>query len=256
MPEHSAINPKPPSIDALHRCALQMADDQIPTGWELVASSGMARVACHLEDKIYYKEFLPRSPVEKLKALVKGSRATRARLNSEALLRAGFQAPESIAWGKLARGREYLFSYAVPGAGVTQWLRSKLNQRDPESLALRRQLLRELGVFIGRLHATGFIHGDLRPSNVLAAKYEDKFQFSLIDNERNLRQLPPPGKLLLKNLMQLNMLLPSDITRSDRLRFFQAWHSQMRDLSEVEARLLAVRAHQWARRRLQAKGKL
>lgn len=216
----------------------------------------MARVACHLEDKIYYKEFLPRSPVEKIKAWVKGSRATRARLHSEALLQAGFQAPKTITWGELDRGREYLFSYAVPGAGVTQWLRSKLSERDPESLALRRQLLRELGIFIGRLHATGFIHGDLRPSNVLAAKYEDRFQFSLIDNERNIRQIPPPGKLLLKNLMQLNMLLPTDLTRSDRMRFFQGWRSQMRDLSELEARLLGVQAHQWARRRLQAKGKL
>ena len=233
-----------------------MSNKQLPPGWQLVASSKMARVACRLEDNIYYKEFFPRSRVEKLKALIKGSRATRARLHSEALLLAGFQAPKSISWGQLPGGKEYLFSHAVPGAGVTSWLHSKLRDRDPESLALRRQLLTELGIFIGRLHATGFIHGDLRPSNVLAMKGSEKFQFSLIDNERNIRRTPAPGKLVLKNLMQLNMLLPADLTRSDRLRFFKAWHSQMRDLSEVEARLLAIQAYQWACMRLRAKGKL
>jgi tRNA A-37 threonylcarbamoyl transferase component Bud32 len=188
--------------------------------------------------------------------VVKGSRATRARRNSEALWKAGFEAPTNIAWGTLPGGREYLFTHAVPGAGVTQWLRFDLCTRDPASLALRRQLLRELGVFIGRLHATGFIHGDLRPSNVLAAKGMERFQFSLIDNERNIQQTPPPGKLVLKNLMQLNMLLPTDLTRTDRMRFFSAWHSQMRDLTEVEARLLAIEAYRWACRRLRAKGKI
>lgn len=216
----------------------------------------MARVACHKGDNIYYKEFLPRSPLEKLKALVKGSRATRARLHSEALLLAGFDAPVNIAWGKLSGGREYLFTHAVAGAGITQWLRFTLTARDPASLDQRRQLLRELGIFIGRLHATGFIHGDLRPSNVLAVKHAQRFQFSLIDNERNVQQIPPAGKGLLKNLMQLNMLLPTDLTRSDRMRFFKSWRSQMRDHSDTEAELLAVQAYQWACRRLKAKGKL
>lgn len=215
----------------------------------------MARVAFHPEAKIYYKEFLPRSPVEKLKALVKGSRATRARRHSEALLQSGFTAPENIAWGKLPGGREYLYTHAVAGAGVTDWLRQKLTGRDPESLRIRRQLLVDLGIFIGRLHASGFTHGDLRPSNVLAERVSDRFQFSLIDNERNVQQKPPAGKLVLKNLMQLNMLLPTDLTRSDRMRFFHGWHSQRRDLSNVEARALATEAYLWARRRLRAKGK-
>jgi serine/threonine protein kinase len=235
---------------------LQLASQELPQGWELVGSSGMARVASHRDDGIFYKEFLPRSPLEKLKAMVRGSRATRARLHSEELLKSGFEAPENIAWGKLAGGREYLFTYAVPGEGITDWLRRILVTRDSAALQLRRQLLRELGVFIGRLHYTGFIHGDLRPSNVLAQHEHDRFRFFLIDNERNSQQKPAPGKLLLKNLMQLNMLLPSDLTRTDRMRFFQAWHSQMRYLSKTEARLLARESYQWAYRRLDAKGKL
>jgi serine/threonine protein kinase len=236
--------------------ALLLADTQLPPGWELVGSSGMARVACHREDGIFYKEFMPRSPAGKVKAVIRGSWATRTRLHSEELLKSGFEAPHNIAWGKLSGGREYLFTEAVPGASITDWLRRKLTTRDAPALQLRRQLLRELGIFIGRLHYTGFIHGDLRPGNVLAQHEHDRFGFFLIDNERNLQQKPPPGKMLLKNLMQLNMLLPADLTRTDRMRFFKAWHSQMRDLSKTEARLLARESFQWAYRRLGVEDKL
>ena len=109
---------------------------------------------------------------------------------------------------------------------------------------------------IGRLHATGFIHGDLRTSNVLAHKGCDHFEFSFIDNERNTQHKPAPGKLLLKNLMQLNMHLPSELSRTDRMRFFESWHSQMRALSPLEAKLIAIKSYQWAMDRLRAKGKL
>ena len=139
---------------------------------------------------------------------------------------------------------------------MTDWLRQKLSGRDPDSLRVRRQLLIGLGVFIGRLHATGFTHGDLRPSNVLAEHLADRFQFSLIDNERNVQQQPPAGKLVLKNLMQLNMLLPSDLTHSDRWRFYCAWQAEMHDLSAHQARQLATEAYQWAMTRLRAKGKV
>lgn len=232
-----------------------MAEERLPDGWQVVSSSGFARVAGNAELKIFFKEFLPRSPAESIKALLRGSRAKRARLNSEALLRAGFDAPANLAWGKLASGHEYLFTAAARGQGVTTWLRTELLERHGEPLSKRRQLLAELGVYIGRLHASGFIHGDLRTSNVLAEYHRDRFRFTLIDNERNSQQLPAPGKLLLKNLMQLNMLTATELSRTDRWRFFQNWRRQMRELSPPEARLLAVESYLWARRRLAAKGK-
>ena len=204
---------------------------------------------------IFFKEFLHRSPAERLKALIRGSRATRARRNSDALQRAGFDAPENLAWGALPNGYEYLFTSAAGGQGVTDWLRHTLTERSGEQLQLRRQLVTELGVYIGRLHATGFTHGDLRTSNVLAELRQGRFRFTLIDNERNCRQQQAAGKRVLKNLMQLNMLTSAELSRTDRWRFFQSWHRQMRDLSPLEARLLALEAYQWARRRLAAKGK-
>lgn len=230
-----------------------MAANQLPPGWQLVQSSAHARVAYSPEKALYYKEFLPRSPAESLKALLRGSRATRARHNGDALLRAGIDAPANVAWGRLGAGREYLFSREVPGEGINQWLGETLLERQGQSLALRWQLLDELGTFVGRVHATGFIHGDLRPGNVLASLRGQRFQFALIDNERTVRKSPPSGRQLLRNLMQLNMLTPSELTLRDRARFFRAWRRQMRDLSRLEAAILGTEAYKWAMRRLQDK---
>jgi tRNA A-37 threonylcarbamoyl transferase component Bud32 len=238
----------------LHQCAIRLADQQLPPGWEVVGSSGFAVVAHHRVREIYYKEFLPRSPIEQLKALIKGSRGTRARRQNDALLTAGFNAPVNLAWGKLSAGREYVFTRAVSGSGVDRWLRETLNT--DEGRPERREFLHEMGILVGRFHATGFIHGDMRTSNVLANRTLDRLEFSLIDNERNGQSKPAPGKQLLKNLMQLNMHTPTELSRSDRMRFFRAWHSQMRDISKLEAKLLAAQAYQWAMRRLKAKGKL
>jgi serine/threonine protein kinase len=240
----------------LHHCAEQLADGRLPTGWELVNSSAYARVAYSPQRQLYYKEFLPRSPAESLKALLRGSRATRARNNGNALLQAGIDAPANIAWGKLPGGREYLFMQAASGQGITQWLRVTLVERSAEQLMLRHQLLRALGTFIGRVHATGFIHGDLRPGNVLADLRRGLFRFTLIDNERNVKKNPPPGRMLLRNLMQLNMLLPTELSRADRMRFFSAWRRQMRDLSPIEAKILAAQSYLWAMRRMHDKGQL
>jgi serine/threonine protein kinase len=239
-------------IAALHSIARHLGAQELPHGWEIVPSSHFARVARNQQQQLYYKEFLARSPWDRFKALLRGSRARRARLHGDALLRAGIDAPENIAWGKLPGGSEYLFTRAVGGETVTAWL-----AQDRElSRVMRRQLLAELGQFIGRVHATGFVHGDLRPGNVLARHNGDRFLFTLLDNERTVQRLPPPGRMLLRNLMQLNMLPLQVLGRTDRMRFFRAWRRQMRDLEPIEAKLLAAEAYQWALQRMYEKGTL
>jgi hypothetical protein len=213
-------------------------------------------VAFHAEQRLYYKEFLPRGPFERLKALARGSRGRRARRNGDALRLAGFDAPANLAWGHLPGGREYLITAALPGRGIADWLCGPLAAGDAESLRRRRQLLRALGTFIGRLHAAGFIHGDLRPNNVLAALGEGAFRFALIDNERNVHRRLTPKKRLLKNLMQLNMLPPPALSRADRMRFFLRWRDEMTALPPPEAKMLGAQAWLWAMQRLRAKGRL
>ena len=242
----------PEQREELHRAALQLSRDILPPGWELVQSSGFARVASLQAAGLYYKEFLPRSPLERVKALLRGSRAARTRRNNARLLRHGFDAPVDVAWGSLPGGREYLIMRAVPGQPITAWLRGERGAGRREPVTTRRLLLRSLGAFIGRLHAAGFIHGDLRPGNVFAAVEDGSFHFALIDNERTVRRLPPPGRALLRNLMQLNMLAPAELSPTDRMRFFCAWRSQMAELSPLEAKILGAEAYRWAMRRLGA----
>jgi serine/threonine protein kinase len=258
LSEHPAIdNPPTNELQTLHQLAIELADQQLPEGWEMVGSSVNARVAVDSRSGIYYKEFLPRGPLENIKALLKGSRATRARCRNNDLREAGFDAPENLAWGKLQGGREYLFSKAVAGKGVTSWLREDLVKRSGETLLKRRELLHALGQFIGKMHAAGFTHGDLRTSNVLADYSNDgQFRFALIDNERNILRKPPAGRALLRNLMQLNMLPPEDLSSRDRMRFFVEWRKHMGELSGEETKLIAKEAYAWAERRLKAKGKI
>jgi len=232
--------------DELHHCAEQLAEDFVPPGWRHVASSSFTKVAENSELGLYYKAFMARSPAESLKARLRGSRAERAWRNGDALRCAGFDAPENVLLGKLGGGREYLYTRTARGRGVDAWLREVLSDRDAATLTQRRKLLRELGRFIGRMHASGFIHGDLRPGNVLASREHDRFRFTLIDNERNRRRRPPPGKALLRNLMQLNMLPEQTLGTTDRLRFLRAWREQMPELDRVEARVLGVEACRWA----------
>ncbi len=235
---------------------MQLAEDYLPDRWEPVSSSASSRVAVQRELGIFYKQFLTRSPAASLQALARGSRATRARMNSEALLLAGIDAPETILWGELPGGGEYLFTTAVPGKGINEWLRDVFVPRTGEPLRQRRQLLHALGTFIGRVHATGIVHGDLQPCHVLAALQQEQFRFTLIDNERNVWKNPIPGRMLLRDLTQLNMLPPGVLSRTDRMRFFCAWRRQMRNLSPMEAKILAAEAYRRTLRRLRDKGQL
>ena len=64
------------------------------------------------------------------------------------------------------------------------------------------------------------------------------------------------GLTALRNLMQLNMLVPAELSATERMRFFHSWRQQMRELSTSEAKALAGDAYTWAMRRLYDKGKL
>ena len=240
----------------LHQCAQRLAADELPAGWDIVPGVTGYRVAHNAELRIYYREFHCRSPLDNLRGFLLGSPATRTRRAGEALRYVGIGAPENLAWGKLPGAREYLFTEAPAGQDIATWLTSTVAGRAGETLAIRRQLLEALGIFVGRVHATGFVPGDLKASDVFAARLEDRFQFTLINNERTVQKQPPSGRMLLRNLMELNLLPPAAISRTDRMRFFVAWRRQLRELSPIEAKVLAAEAYHWAMRSMYESGRL
>lgn len=88
----------------------------------------------------------------------------------------------------------------------------------------RHKFLTELGETIGRMHAAGIFHGDLRSGNILVkAEGETNWIFYLLDNERTKKFNALPHRLRLKNLVQIGMLTSKLINRTDRLRFYKSY---------------------------------
>ena len=250
------MSASPEDPEQLRQCALQLAAGELPPDWDIVPSSSSSRVAVNARLKVYYKEFPTGSPLQRLLALLQGSRVTRARRGNEALLYAGIEAPASLAWGKLPGGGEYLFTRTGAGRDLAWWLTNTLTARTGEALVTRRRLLESLGIFVGRLHATGFIPGELKPGDVLAELVDERFQFTLINNEHTVKMLPPPGRKLLQNLMELNLLPPSSLSRTDRMRVFVGWRRQLRELSPIEAKVVAAEAFHTAMQLMYERGQL
>lgn len=236
-------------MDLATDIALLCEDDPV-SGWQRVDSSDFARVHAHRERGLYCKQFLPRSRFDIVKSWLRGDRSIRARHRSDDLIAAGFSSPTPVAWGLYARHRGFVVTEAVAAIGVTEWLRTL----GPGHRARRWQLLTALGQEIGRLHGAGFVHGDLRTSNVLVTDQDSVFSFYFIDNERNSQHRQIPMKLVVKNLVQLDMLLAKDLSRSDRLRFYKSYITNYGRFEWTEARALAQTVHARSRARLAGKG--
>jgi hypothetical protein len=155
-----------------------------------------------------------------------GHRAWRAWRMSAALTAAGLASPDGILVAR--RG----------GAGV-------LVTRDAGGQPLlaavatvagsaKRELLHALGRAVGGLHAAGFVHGDLVPSNVIVRGHE----LVLLDHDRTRRG----GGLVWwgarRNLVQLGRFVVPGLRAADRMRVLCAY-ADRRGLSRRARRRLA-----------------
>jgi hypothetical protein len=158
-----------------------------------------------------------------------GRRALRAHRMACALARAGFGAPETLVVG--TRGDEgVLVTREVEGRGLLD----ALAERARGAVAAKRVLLRALGAEVGRLHAAGFVHGDLVPSNVLVGSEG----FVFVDHDRTRR-----ARLLVwwhgrRNLVQLGRFVAAGVTLADRARVLDAY-ARARGLGRRGRRRLA-----------------
>ena len=155
----------------------------------------------------------------KLKRSLSGSRAAHIHAISDAILRAGLNAPPVVLWGReRPGGRELVMTRRAPGVLVTRYLRGA-----PEAgFARKRVLLRALGAEIARLHAARFIHGDLTPFNIIA---DDSPRISFIDHERTRRVWfwHAAARARRRNLVQLGRFEFPGLTRADRMRLWSSY---------------------------------
>lgn len=189
---------------------------------------------------VYLKEYLDRSIWERLKRLVRPSRAMRDIRASQMLAIHGFRVPQILALGdtrsapcdfnsphpsNAKRRISPPFTATLEVAGAL----SLYNYRTcppgtplPCSLREKRDMIRQLGLIVGMMHRKGIVHGDLRPGNVLARRTDGCWEFFFLDNEHTRKPMRLSNHLRLKNLVQINMLPPST-SRTDRLRFFHSY---------------------------------
>jgi tRNA A-37 threonylcarbamoyl transferase component Bud32 len=211
---------------------------------------------------IFIKEHLHRSIIDFVKHLFRDSRARRAFMASLMLRRNGFGCPEPLILLEKYRRPFRSASFAklricTDSVLVTEGIKDctkllryfkQLAAEGTESAAKeKRTIIHELGSYIGKMHKLGISHGDLRTGNILLQKNNEQWRFYLIDNERTRQFTLIPRELIIKNLIQLNML-QTEISNSDRVRFLKAYNEQMQFTDGAIRRLCEQIIHKTDRR--------
>jgi tRNA A-37 threonylcarbamoyl transferase component Bud32 len=145
----------------------------------------------------------------------------------------GFTVPDPILygekryWGMLRKG--YYLTYEVSNSILfTDYLTQFGNSGEKEKLKEKRAILRNLGRYIGSMHACSLYHGTLMPHHFLLEKRPKGYKVYLIDFEYSSIRKKLSYGLQIKELRKLNKFI-SDfqkkglITRSDRLRFIKEY---------------------------------
>ncbi len=217
------------------RDLLSLNDSQADGGgpFTRVPSSDYTRVfRCHVcsngvSSAFYLKRYLYHSALDFVKHSPRPSRARRAFDASLMLQENGFDAPAVVGLFERRRGPfvtdNMLLTREVRNAApIMQLLKDIRNRSDRDTLLAKRDLIRAFARTVGRMHAKGIFHGDLRLGNVLAVKEHENWRFYFIDNERTRKFRSLPTRLRLKNLVQVNMFYHGT-SKTDRLRFFRSY---------------------------------
>lgn len=175
--------------------------------------------------KLYHR---PSSRIRRIKDLLRDSKAIRALKQGVALADRGFDAPIPIAAGEERRfrllRRAFLVTLGIEGVPLHLYLhRHSGLLKAGAGLARKRKYLKALAVEIRRLHQSGFVHGDLIPSNIFVRENgAGEIAFFYMDNDRS-RHYPVwvPHRLWRRNLVQLNRFVLAGISLQDRMRFLR-----------------------------------
>ncbi|MDB5337020.1 MAG: Mn2+-dependent serine/threonine protein kinase [Planctomycetaceae bacterium] len=146
-----------------------------------------------------------------------------------ALLRANVSTPQPLAVLTVTRGgayHEYLLTEAVPGtSSLHSWLTSCAPARSTEELLRRREITRQLGLQLQRLHGRGFDHRDLKSTNILISEQAASPSVWLIDLDGVWRWPWLPGPRRVQNLARLwaGVAAIPGVTTTDALRLLFAY---------------------------------
>ena len=191
--------------------ALSSGEKKLQEHYELIPvcssiSSRVYKFSANFDGKeriIYFKQYLCRSAWDFIKHLVRSSRARRAFKATLILEQNGFEAPAVVAMGERKSSfldrENFLLTVEVEDAKqIKQLIPESLENFTKKQLNDLRELIRTFGQTVGRMHAAGIFHGDLRLGNILAREEKSGWHFFLIDNERTRKFTRLPARLRLK----------------------------------------------------------
>ncbi|MCC6763544.1 MAG: hypothetical protein IT293_02680 [Deltaproteobacteria bacterium] len=184
------------------------------------------------------------------------SKAANVRAASAALAAAGFLAPAVLAVGEERRGpfgwsRSVVVTAGLAGEPIAARLAALAAAGDATTRHAKRGLLGAIGREVARLHAAGFVAGDLVPANLWVALANAELRLAFLDHDRTRAgRAPAPWRRARRNLVQLNRVVLAGITATDRLRVYRAY-ATTRGWARAGARrrLLWIVAKTLARRR-------
>ncbi|MBI3768031.1 MAG: hypothetical protein HY271_05975 [Deltaproteobacteria bacterium] len=197
--------------------------------------------------EVYLKRYHSYRWRTELEDMLRPSKARHVLRMSAALAAAGFHVPRVLAAaeerrGPLLRGA-WVATAALAGTPLGERLAELARRRATapaaEAHALltdKRRLLAALGAAVARLHAGGFVAGDLVPANVWLACGDDADDLAFLDHDRTrVAHAPAPWRRARRNLVQLNRIVLAGVVTTDRARVYRAYAAG-RGWSRAEAR--------------------
>ncbi len=169
------------------------------------------------------KEYLPLGPSDRVKDLLRGTRAALAWRAAQHLAACGIATAEPVAL--LERGASrYLVTRLVEGAVALDRLLARrfAGPLTRPALDAKRRMVRQLGRWLRRVHDRGIYHNDWSMKNILTADRQGRWAFYLLDLESVTFYKWLTHRRRRKNLSQLNDA-PVGVTATDRMRFLVAY---------------------------------
>ena len=195
-----------------------------PPGWELVKRNSSRSVwRVEIEGRgLYLKQFHSRSFWHRLAGLVGVSDAKTEFKFMKYLSGEGIATARALAVGS-GNGMYWLVSGAVaPATQLDHWHKREI-QKGFAGLKRIRDGAVVLGEMIGKMHASGVVHCDLHCGNVMVKEVSGKLELVLMDLHRAKRSRRLSRRVCAKNLSHLLHDRFFMTTRTDRLRFLQAY---------------------------------
>lgn len=203
---------------------------------------------------VYIKQYLFKSLLQSLKRLFLSGSPAKQAFKAETMLAAdGFDVAGVIALvesrDSFLQKNSYLATFGIENVrSVRNYILGIKELTTSPQLADWRGFIRDLGLTIGRMHAKGIVHGDLRTGNILIRRDGNLWRFFFIDNERTKKFRRLPFICRVKNLVQLNMGPYGIMSGTDRMRFFDAYCSECKIGKKWRKILIKIVLRKTARR--------